>query len=374
MSFLKSGIALACYSFFLWLAFDFTYSTLLHVESIKQPFRTYDARYSHGLMPNFDGFAIWGAQSYRFLTNSLGFRDGSVRNVPLKSPVQRILLIGDSFTEAIGVSFEDSFAGMLYRAGQERSDKIEFLNAGVLSYSPVLYYKKIKTLLAGGLTFDEVVVFSDLSDVEDEATTYFCFDDDPQYDVYKANCPAADGPPQPPPSTFRGKLRAYFVVTGRSLDMLKGWLDSIQGAQAHKQFAIHKIGARSAWTIPTIDVKSRFEPLGIEGGIARSCKNMQLLADLLAEQHIPLTIIVYPWPPQLEFNDRHSRQVALWREFCAKNCKSFIDLFPVFFAFKDAHWDWYERLFIEGDVHYTPQGNRLVFQAVAQRLLTGEAK
>jgi hypothetical protein len=372
MSILKSSIALSCYCLFLWLAGDFTYSTLLHVESIKHPFRTSDARYSHGLMPNFDGFTTWGRQSYRFLTNSLGFRDGSVRNVPLKSPIRRILLIGDSFTEGLGVSFEDSFAGMLYRAGQEGSDKIEFLNAGVVSYSPVLYYKKIKTLLARGLTFDEVVVFSDLSDVEDEATTYFCFDDDPQYDVYKANCPTAVGPQQFPPSTFLSKLRAYFVITGRSLDMFNGWLDSNRGA--HKQFAIHKIGARSAWTISTIDVRSRFEPLGIEGGIARSRKNMQSLADLLAEQHIPLTIVVYPWPPQLEFNDRDSRQGALWREFCAKNCKSFIDLFPVFFAFKDAHQDWYERLFIEGDVHYTPQGNRLIFQAIAQRLLSGEAK
>jgi hypothetical protein len=374
MSLLKSSIALACCCLFLWLACDFTYSTLLHVENTGRAFRTYDARYAHGLMPNFDGFEMWGGKSYKFLTNSLGFRDGAVRNVPLKSPIRRILLIGDSFTEALGVSFEDSFAGMLYHAGQRRDDKIEFLNAGVVSYSPVLYYKKIKTLLASGLMFDEVVVFSDLSDVEDEATTYFCFDDDPQYDVYKVNCPLTDVPPQripSPPPTFRDKLRAHFVVTGRSLHMLNSWLDSIRGLR--KQFAIHK-SYRSDWTIPTIAAKSRFEPLGIEGGIARSHKNMQSLADLLAEQHIPLTIVVYPWPPQLEFNDRNSRQSALWREFCAKNCKSFIDLFPVFFAVKDSHRDWYERLFIEGDVHYTPEGNRLVSQAVGQRLLNGRAK
>jgi hypothetical protein len=53
-----------------------------------------------------------------------------------------------------------AYAGMLYRAGHERSEKIEFLNAAAASYSPSIYYKKIKYLLDSGQQFDEVVVFS----------------------------------------------------------------------------------------------------------------------------------------------------------------------------------------------------------------------
>ena len=34
-------------------------------------------------------------------------------------------------------------------------EKIEFLNAGVVSYSPIIYHKKIKYLLDAGLRFDE---------------------------------------------------------------------------------------------------------------------------------------------------------------------------------------------------------------------------
>ncbi len=59
---------------------------------------------------------------------------------------------------------------------------------------------------------------------------------------------------------------------------------------------------------------------------------MRALADLLAARNIPLTIVVYPWAQQLAQGDRDSRQVALWREFCAGRCKAFINLFPVFFA------------------------------------------
>jgi lysophospholipase L1-like esterase len=118
-----------------------------------------------------------------------------------------------------------------------------------------------------------------------------------------------------------------------------------------------------------VDVGNRYAPLGVQGGIERSLKNMQALADLLRARNIPLSIVVYPWPTQLALDDRDSRQVKIWREFCAKNCKAFIDLFPAMFAEKDAHPDWYERLFIPGDLHFNAAGNRLIFTELAKRLL-----
>src|SRR5262245_17028287 len=174
--------ALVVYSILLFLGVDFVYSTFLHQED-QWPRYPHPA-FHHALVPNFDGYDLWGDARYRFLTNSLGFRDVRVRDVPLASSTRRILLIGDSFTEGTGVAFEDSFAGRLAAAGAQRADKIEFLDAGVISYSPTLYYRKVKYLIERGLRFDEVVVFSDVSDVYDEASKYFCYADDPQYRKY----------------------------------------------------------------------------------------------------------------------------------------------------------------------------------------------
>src|ERR1700709_2071021 len=188
----SAGILVYCLALF--LLFDFAYSSLTRGEEKERPSRIANAIYDHGFAANFDGYEIWGELRHRLTTDSLGFKDISVRNVPLKSSSRRVLLIGDSFTEGIGMSFEDSFAGLLYRAGQERSEKIEFLNASVASYSPSIYYKKIKYLLDAGLQFDEVVLFSDTSDVTDEATSYFCIDDDPKYHVH---CTSAEGSAQP---------------------------------------------------------------------------------------------------------------------------------------------------------------------------------
>src|SRR5204863_303284 len=80
-------------------------------------------------------------------------------------------------------------------------------------------------------------------------------------------------------------------------------------------------------------------------------------------------IVVYPWPNQLLNDDRESRQVAIWRDFCVKNCKQFIDAFPAFFAEKDAHQDWYDRLFINMDIHFSAGGHALMFREIADRLL-----
>jgi hypothetical protein len=59
----------------------------------------------------------------------------------------------------------------------------------------------------------------------------------------------------------------------------------------------------------------------------------------------------------------------MWRDFCIKNYKAFVALFPAVFAAKAADPDWYERIFIGGDVHDSVAGNALLYRALAPYLL-----
>ena len=103
--------------------------------------------------------------SWHLPTNSLGFKDSSMRQVPLKVDKKRILFIGDSFTEGVLVPYELTFIGQI---ATYRPD-IDILNAGVTSYSPLIYYLKVDYLLNKvGLKFDELFVFIDISDIQDE--------------------------------------------------------------------------------------------------------------------------------------------------------------------------------------------------------------
>lgn len=355
--------AMAVYCVVLFLLFDFAYSSLTTGDEQRRGSRVAHPVYDHGFAAKFEGHEAWGELRYPVITNSLGFKDASTRDVPLKSSSRRVLLIGDSFAEGIGMAYQDSFAGILQRDGQNRSDKVEFLNAGAASYSPSIYYKKIKYLLDAGLQFDEVVVFSDTSDVTDEATSYFCIDDDPKY---RAHCTAAEGSMVqreiPQKSDF---FIEHFVVTNRLRIAIKR---SIQSMLGNRKSALANDHARIGWTIPGQDFTSDYRPLGIDGGIQRSLQNMSKLADMLAARNVPLTIVVYPWAQQIAQGDRDSRQVALWRDFCEKRCKAFINLFPVFFAEADSDKNWYERLYIVGDDHFSAAGNAMVAREVEKRL------
>jgi hypothetical protein len=74
-------------------------------------FRISEPHYSHTLRANYaTDRATWGTTRFPLRTNSLGFRDAGVRDVA-KQPDRgrRVVVIGDSFTEGIGLAWEDSF-------------------------------------------------------------------------------------------------------------------------------------------------------------------------------------------------------------------------------------------------------------------------
>src|SRR5438128_8511753 len=293
----------SAYCLALLLLFDFAWSSLTRGEELQRAVRIANPAYDHGFAAKFEGFDIWGELRYPLITNSLGFKDATARDVPLKPASHRILLIGDSFAEGIGMRYEDSFAGLLQRAGEARGDKLEFLNAGVASYSPSIYFKKIKYLLDSGLQFDEVVLFSDPSDVTDEATSYFCIDDDPKYRAY---CAASEGSMQKETSPKKPEfLIDRFVITNRVRIAIKRWTQSMLG---NRKRALSTDRGRIGWSIAGFDATSDTRPLGVDGGIRRSQQNMGALADMLAARNIPLTIVVYPWARQIAQGDRDSRQ------------------------------------------------------------------
>ena len=132
-----------------------------------------------------------------------------------------------------------------------------------------------------------------------------------------------------------------------------------------------------AWTYRKVNESdphpTGYAPLGVEGGIAKEMRKMDLLWQELRQHGIPLTVVVYPYPSQLVHDSVNSRQVTLWRDWCAGRCKRFVTLYPEFFAIKDAcpptaPGCWYLKYFIFGDMHYNATGNALVADVVVKSL------
>ena len=125
------------------------------------------------------------------------------------------------------------------------------LNAGVVSYSPIIYSRKIRSLLDEGFRCDHVVTLIDISDIQDDALVY-------QLDL-KGN--VIDRPGQVPDGgmsggrgTIRRILAKYTLVTNRVLRRLRGLLT--KGRDAN-----HRRHPRSAWTLDD----TVFEDYGRDG-------------------------------------------------------------------------------------------------------------
>ena len=322
----------------------------------------------HALKPNCDSMDQWGGDTYEFVTNSLGFRDEKVREVPLADARPRILMLGDSFTEA-PLAWRDSYVARI----ADHFPQYDFLNGGVGSYSPSNYLNVARMVLAKGVDIDEVIVFIDISDVHDEAAFY--------RDVDASG--AVTGPEQERwVMSWDSKWRHF--ITGRLLltDYLLRSLEHFLVGRGYYYLPTGPQGEvfdreRSAWTYrkvnETAPYYNGFAPLGVEGGIAKEKAKMTLLWQELEKRNIPISVVVYPYPAQLVHDTTESRQVRMWRDWCEGKCKRFISLFPEFFAVKDAcprsqPGCWYLHYFIFGDFHYNAAGNALVADKVITAL------
>lgn len=103
-----------------------------------------------------------------FETNALGLRD---REYDAGKPAgtYRLFMLGDSFTEGAGLLLDDTVAKRVERglglAGCGR--RVDVVNGGTVSYSPILEYLQLKTI-GLGLEPDLVVLNFDMTDVHDD--------------------------------------------------------------------------------------------------------------------------------------------------------------------------------------------------------------
>ena len=299
--------------------------------SSEQAFRIKSYRYHHDLAKNVDkkDEARWGGKSYTVNTNSLGFKDKTNRQVPLKSEKKRLVFIGDSFTEGVGLNYEKRFVGLIEDALKE---DYSILNAGVVSYSPIIYWKKVEDLIINTrLEFDELIVYLDISDIFDEATKY------------KLNESWAD-------KVFIGTIADITQTTLQSEiikenTILWAWLRSLRKREREKaqqpkgsNFTTAPVYTykdsldrrRSSWTIDN----NTFNEFG-KRGLDLASEHMSKLLELLNKHNIKLTVAIYPWPDQVYYDTVESKQVLFWREWTKKNNVRFINHFTDLFSLKD---------------------------------------
>lgn len=377
---------------------DFAVSgTNLIYGLVPNSFRMHDTRLHHKLAPDVsDGVATWGPIRYPFFTNSLGYRDASARRIARHSdkPV-RVMFMGDSFTEGVGMPWEKSFVGLF----AARFPDVDVLDGAVVSYDSSMYWKKTKALLDAGYEIDHVVVYPDVSDVQDQAMYRYDGEGNIVDSDLAIDTRALVG--DPPQRIERRKpsvagstiarwlkqihiqLSEHFVLSKYLAIQLNTFFrraSPVPGAHAAVPPASRTWGpipailgdlracranvlclVRGLWTIDGLKMIAGYGERGVEGNIAAQMRDMDALASLLRSRRIGLSVGVYPWPDQLRFDTAESRQVRLWHDWCRhRRCEAFIDHFADFFRIRASRSDWLDALYIAGDYHFNEAGNRLI--------------
>jgi hypothetical protein len=109
--------------------------------------------------------------------------------------------------------------------------------------------------------------------------------------------------------------------------------------------------ARGNWTFDD----SYYDAYGKEG--LELCKTyMNDLVNLLKAHGVSkISIVVYPWPVQIEHKDINSKQVTFWNDFSKEEDVNFVNMFPTFFSTQNI-----SDYFLNNDVHWNTKGHQLV--------------
>lgn len=313
---------------------------LILIPENYSSFRTSHYYFHHGLLPGRKALAQWGTLIYPVQTNSLGFMDSDTRKVPINKDGKRILILGDSHSEGVGVPYPRTFAGIL--SAELKPHGIEVLNASCISYSPKIEYLKADYLLNGkGLEVDHIFVLIDISDLQNEL-------------VYEKFNPV------------KGKYRSLSVFGSRMSSFLKRnsalyYLStSIIEQKRQKEFfetaslfADREIdpaenntyrlysGFFDHFDDKTLLSNPQFHGVGewyykegfrqlADKGIDLGQENILKLKKLCDGKGIGLTISVHPWHSQILEGKTEDYYVTRWKDFAESNGIGFINLFPLF--------------------------------------------
>lgn len=358
MSLIKVLVIQTIIFIFLFFSIDFIYTKFFLTDFNNQythnekQFRIAHKKFHHTLAPSYKGLARWGGIEYELCTDPNGFK-ASCKDTNNNEVHFDIAFIGDSFTEAIGMEYEDSFVGMYAKKNPNKS----IANLGVSSYSPSIYFTKVNWLLEQGYHFDHLYVFVDISDIQDESE-YFR---NSTGDILIKSEQIHNDQILVSTKKIKEFMKENFYLFTIGYFYAKSFFVDDEKKLYRDLFNFD----RSAWTY-NLNTPGYGE-LGAKWYIDKSLSEMKALYDLLESKGIQLSVGVYPWPAQLveiKGTDSKNAQSIIWSSFCEQRCEQFIDLFSIYKNLVDQYGvdAVYSKYFIDGDVHFNYEGNKLVYE------------
>ena len=344
-------------SFFLFLIIDFFFGKkiLNHFDTFFSKSQFYERLiridhpiYHHTLRGNVkysNNVSFIG--TYELCTNNHGFKS---KCNSIDDKHYDFAFIGDSFTEGTPIEYDDTFVGIF-------SNKTNYktANLGIVSYSPKIYLSKINYLINQGFKFDHVVIFMDISDFYDD-TNFYSIDE---------NLVVTEKYSEQKNLKRRKFLRRNFPLTNFYMFVIKKYKfkksDLSRINENNLPNFTEKVNLKANWTYSKNDKIDGYD-LGINEGHKIMVDQMIKLYQILNINNAKMSLAVYPWPHQLNYDVEKSIHVTIWQDFCKNRCENFINYFPVFFKemSESSYIETYKKYYFKNDPHFNKYGHKIL--------------
>ncbi len=333
--------------------------------------------YHHDLRPMASFYDHWGYEKYQIFTNNLGFKDKNNRKINFKN--RNLLFIGDSFTEGVGIKYEDTFVGLIESKLKEKNDDIEILNAGVQSYSTSIYLSKIHYLLnIKKLPITDIVVVVSVGDIFDDAYKYLDVDENfilnhvdhknkiviNLINFFKSNTLIYQVISRiTPPKVIPGLIKSLFIKnTSLNYNEKENELLKISNDEISKMSFLYLQDYSYLFS------KDEFDKWG-KNAIDKSINNLKELSKIVEKKNINLNIL-YLYEPAIILREPDIAILTYIKDSFKSletNSISFFELNDYFKGYKDKY-EVYKNLFFINDIHLNKKGNKLVFEEILKKI------
>ncbi len=327
---------------------DYLDSYLVKTEFYEKRVRIPNKYFHHHLKPNLNYQTQGFNKKIKLCTNNYGFKSSCIKNREIKK--FEYGFIGDSFTEGIGLNYEDTFVGIF-----EKNTNKRVANLGVTSYAPKIYLSKINYYLNQGIEFEHIIIFLDISDYYDEA--YYILNKKKNIEHEKK-------------SKIQIFFRKNFPFTNYYIYVLRS-LKSNKEKEPAKNVINFNSSALKKTKWLNKNLNEKFEnnktTLEIHNEIR---KTLDEIYELLKKNNIKFSLAIYPWPQNLTKNKNTKFYQKEWKEFCFSRCDYFFNFFNFFEEElkKQNYFEVYKKYYFWNDIHFNESGNKLIANELLKKL------
>jgi hypothetical protein len=341
-----------------------------HKESFEN--RIFNKDYNYTFKKQVKFKSQYEGNIYTISTNDLGFRDNNT--LPLDRNKEYSIIIGDSFVEGVGLEYDETIVGILNK--NLENENFKFLNAGVASYSSYIYLKKIKKIINenNDLNIKDIIVFLDKSDVNDD-------------DLYLSK-----------PHNFQNKYPKGKFIFQRKIDFYKDlkefnyWrfytkqtisgkilkliTDKVENffSNIKKRSLLAKKLSKSFFEVSNSEIraiksinstqritnwyKGEKWKTKTKKNIQFSVDNLKDLKKFLDKRNINLTIVLYPWPFEIDNKKIGKKYLEFITPLLNKTNIKNIVIYEDFL--KGNIYENISKNYLYNDIHYNKNGNEII--------------